>query len=76
VQLAKKARRVFAESEDLFSVRQVHSIVFFKLKSCEQELMANRKQGPTKKTAELETKLQDLSKKESKLRTQLLSLAA
>jgi hypothetical protein len=59
-----------------YDCSQAEEVVFFKLKSCEQELMANRKQGPTKKTAELETKLQDLSKKESKLRTQLLSLAA
>jgi len=74
--LAKKAQRVFAKSKDLFSLRQQHSEIFFKLKSCEQELAAIRQQGDTTKAAEFETKLQHLAKKEEELRTQLLLIAA
>jgi hypothetical protein len=76
VQLAKKAQRIFAESKDLFSVRQLHSKVYFELKSCEQELTAIRQQGPTKKAEEFETKLQHLARKEAELRAKLLLLAA
>jgi hypothetical protein len=76
VKLAKNARRVFAESEDLFSVRQLHSKVFFELKSAEQELTSIPLQAATAQAAELKTELQDLANKESELRAKLLSLAA
>lgn len=74
--LAKKAHRVFSESKNLFSLRQQHSEIFFELKSCEQKIAASRQPGSTAKATGLETKLQNLAKKEEELRTQLLSLAA
>jgi hypothetical protein len=74
--LARKALRIFNESKDLYGTRQLHSVVFFELKSSEQELAFARRQGATAKAAELEAEIQNLAKKEEKLRNKLLSLAA
>jgi len=74
--LAKKAMRVFNESKNLYSTRQLHSVVFFELKTSEQHLASARREGATAKAAQLAAVIQNLAKKEEKLRSKLLSLAA